>query len=194
MGCNTATCLWQWQYSYPCTQTCALTIWTISPPPSIEVMMLMYICEYIYIQYCMWPYVCYHKCTNVDFIGLYVSFLSTGFLKVYMCEHWHAFTYVWVNVYVVVCTDLSGNEQHKQVSMGSMVTSRSVGGVMVSTWGRDARDAGLIPALGTIFHIFMTPTTLVPWLDSCTSYTLPGCWSYPVYVYAGYLSVWNCKH
>ena len=83
-------------------------------------------------------------------------------------------------VSVVVCTDLSGKEPHRQVGVGRVVTSGSLGGVMVSVVvctdisgkephrqvgvGRvvtsgspDARDVGLIPALGAIFPIFIHP-------------------------------------
>ena len=38
-----------------------------------------------------------------------------------------------------------------------MVISWRLGGEMVSTLGWNARDVGSIPALGTIFHIFITP-------------------------------------
>ena len=42
-----------------------------------------------------------------------------------------------------------------------MVTSGSLGDVMVSTLALNARDVCSIPTLGTIFPIFVTPTTLV---------------------------------
>ena len=42
-----------------------------------------------------------------------------------------------------------------------MVTSGSLGTVLVSTLAWNARDVGLIPALGAIFPIFITLTTLV---------------------------------
>ena len=42
-----------------------------------------------------------------------------------------------------------------------VVTSGSLGGVIVSTLAQNARDEGLIPILGAIFPIFITPTTLV---------------------------------
>ena len=41
-----------------------------------------------------------------------------------------------------------------------MVTPRSLGGVMISTLGQNVRDVGLIPALGTIFPIFITAMPL----------------------------------
>ena len=65
-----------------------------------------------------------------------------------------------VIVQVVVCTDLSGNEVHSNVIMGMVVISGCLGDPLVSTLAWNVRDVGLIPALGTIFPIFVTPTTL----------------------------------
>ena len=59
-------------------------------------------------------------------------------------------------VSVVVYTDLSGKELHRQVVMGRVVTSESLGGVMVSTLARYTRDAGLILTLGAMLPIFIT--------------------------------------
>ena len=56
-------------------------------------------------------------------------------------------------------TDLSS---HIQVAVGTVVTVGSLGGVMVSTLARNARDVGSIPTLGTILPIFIIPTILVP--------------------------------
>ena len=56
---------------------------------------------------------------------------------------------------VVVCTDLSGKQPHRQISAGSKVASGSLGCVMVSLLARNARDVGSIPALGIVFHIFI---------------------------------------
>ena len=64
-------------------------------------------------------------------------------------------------MYVVVSPDLSGKEQCRKVAVGRVVTSGSLGGVMVRTLAWNARDVGSIPALGTIFRIFITFTTLV---------------------------------
>ena len=61
---------------------------------------------------------------------------------------------------VIVCTDLSIKEPHRQVSMGWVVTSGSLSGVM-STLARNAIDVGSIPTLGAIFTIFITPMTLI---------------------------------
>ena len=44
--------------------------------------------------------------------------------------------------------------------MDSMVTSGSLGGVIVIVMARDARDVGSIHILGTIFPITITPTTI----------------------------------
>ena len=57
---------------------------------------------------------------------------------------------------VVGYTDLSG-----KVGMSKVMTSGSLCGGMVSTPTWNARDVGLIPALGTIFTIFITPMTIV---------------------------------
>ena len=43
--------------------------------------------------------------------------------------------------------------------MGIVVTSGSLHGVMVSTLAQNARDVGSVPALGTIFPIFIKPMT-----------------------------------
>ena len=62
------------------------------------------------------------------------------------------------------CSDLHWpirQEPHKQVGVGSIVTSGSLGGDMVSILAQNAWDVGSIPAFGTIFPIFITPTTLV---------------------------------
>ena len=70
---------------------------------------------------------------------------------------------------VVVCTDLSGKEPYREVGVGSMVTSGSLGGVMVNTLAWNARN------VGTMFPIFTTLMKLVPRPGSCTSYALYGC-------------------
>ena len=48
-----------------------------------------------------------------------------------------------------------------EVGVGIVVKSGSLGGIMDSTLSRNARDVGIIPTLGTIFPIFITPMTLV---------------------------------
>ena len=62
---------------------------------------------------------------------------------------------------VAVCTDLSGKEPHRQVGMGSMITSGILGGIMVSTLTWNANEVGSVSALGTILPIFITPTTII---------------------------------
>ena len=62
---------------------------------------------------------------------------------------------------VEVCTDLSGKGSHRKVGMGIVVTSGSLCCLMLITLAWKARDVGLVLALGTIFSIFITPTTLV---------------------------------
>ena len=45
------------------------------------------------------------------------------------------------------------------VVLGRVVTAGTLGGVMVSTLVRNARDVGSISALGTRFPMSITPTT-----------------------------------
>ena len=59
---------------------------------------------------------------------------------------------------VVVCTDLSGKEPHRQVGVGREVTSGSLGGVMFSTL---ATRCGFDSHSGAIFPAFITPPTVV---------------------------------
>ena len=58
---------------------------------------------------------------------------------------------------VVVCTDLSGKESHRQIGMGSMAASCSLVIVMVSTLvstlAQTARDVGSIPTLTSKYVI-----------------------------------------
>ena len=44
--------------------------------------------------------------------------------------------------------------------MDTVVRSWSLGGEMVSALAQNARDVGLIPAVGTLFPISLTPTTV----------------------------------
>ena len=73
----------------------------------------------------------------------------------------------------MLCTDALGKVSYiyRQVGVGRMVTSGSIGDVMVSTLAWNTRNVGSSSALGTIFLIFITPTTLV----SVTSNALCGC-------------------
>ena len=45
--------------------------------------------------------------------------------------------------------------------MCSLVTSVNLGGVMVSTLARNARDEGSIVAIGALFPISITPMTII---------------------------------
>ena len=57
--------------------------------------------------------------------------------------------------------------------MGNVLMSGIVGGVMVSILAQHARDVGSIPALGTIFPIFITPMTLLAvTMILCKLYTI----------------------
>ena len=62
---------------------------------------------------------------------------------------------------VVVCTDLQGKEPHRQVGIGQVMTSGSLGGGMVNTLVRNARDMVSIPALGAIFPNFIIPMAII---------------------------------
>ena len=56
--------------------------------------------------------------------------------------------------YIIVdYTDLSGKNPYRQVGMGTVVTSGSLGSVMVSRLAHNVRYVSLIPALGTILPI-----------------------------------------
>ena len=50
------------------------------------------------------------------------------------------------------------------------MTLGRLGGVMVSTLALNARDVHLIPTLGAIFPIFITPMTLVAMTQNIGSY------------------------
>ena len=58
---------------------------------------------------------------------------------------------------VVVCSDLSGKELHRQAGMGRVVISGSLGGVIVKTLIWNTRYVGSIPTLGVIFLILINP-------------------------------------
>ena len=60
-----------------------------------------------------------------------------------------------VNVCLVIYTDLSDKEPRRQVGVGRVVISGSLGGLMVNTLARNARAVGLIP------HIFIASITQV---------------------------------
>ena len=55
---------------------------------------------------------------------------------------------------VVVCTDRSGKDPHRQAGVDRVVISGSLGVVMVSALTWNARNMGSSPPLGTIFPIF----------------------------------------
>ena len=61
---------------------------------------------------------------------------------------------------VVVCIDLSGKDLYRQVGVIRVVTSGSLGGVIVCTLAWNARDMGSISVQGTIFPVFITPATV----------------------------------
>ena len=58
---------------------------------------------------------------------------------------------------LVICTELSGKEQHRQAAAGRMVTSGTLGRVMVITLAQNAKDVGLIVVLGAIFPFSLLP-------------------------------------
>ena len=77
-----------------------------------------------------------------------------------------------------------------------MVISGSLGGVLLSTLAWNARDVGSIPGLGTVFPIFITPTTLVamtmdPVQATCCMVVEP---TPSMYMYGQCLYVCNCRH
>ena len=79
------------------------------------------------------------------------------------------FTVLYVTV--VLCSDLSYKSythihKHTWVTymsyIGSIVSTGTPGGVMVSTLAQNVSDVALIPTVGAIFLIFITPMTLSP--------------------------------
>ena len=54
--------------------------------------------------------------------------------------------------------------------MSIVVTSGSLHGVMVVHWPGMSRDVRLIPALATMFSIFVAPTTLVILCDAAIAF------------------------
>ena len=62
---------------------------------------------------------------------------------------------------VAVCTDLSSMEPHRQVDVGRVVASGSLGGVMVNRLALNGRGVDSIPTLGIIFPFFITRMALV---------------------------------
>ena len=58
-------------------------------------------------------------------------------------------------------TELSSKEPYRhRTHIGAMVTSRSLGGVMVSTLTWNERDVGSIRVLGAIYPIFINPVII----------------------------------
>ena len=63
---------------------------------------------------------------------------------------------------VVVCTDLSAKELHKQVGVGRVVTSGNLGDIMVSILAQIASDMGLrAAALAVAMPNFITAMTVL---------------------------------
>ena len=62
---------------------------------------------------------------------------------------------------VVVCTDLSDKELHRQVDVNRVVIPSSLGGLMVNTLAQNASVVNSIPTLGIIFPIFINPTKTI---------------------------------
>ena len=85
---------------------------------------------------------------------------------------------------VVVCTDLSGKEPHSNVGVVTVVTSGSLGGVMVSILVQNARDAGSIPSIGTICLIFIAPMTYIHiYACKCLHLYIYVCINIYIYIY-----------
>ena len=82
-------------------------------------------------------------------------------LFTYVCNCKHYKTYNSRGMRVVVCTDLWGKELHRQVDAGIMVTSGKPTWCNGYTLAWDARYVGSSPVLGTVFLIFITPTTYI---------------------------------
>ena len=82
------------------------------------------------------------------------------YIAIYTTLYYIIDAIIYIIIYISMIF-LPGKGPHKQVGMGRVVTSGSLGGVMFRTLAQNARDVGLIPTLGAIFPIFITPTTLV---------------------------------
>ena len=80
---------------------------------AVEPIMCMYICKYVYI-------VCINASLSIKCPFRTLPYNSRG-------------------MSVVVCTDVSGQETHREVGVGRPVTSGSLSGVMSSTLVQNAR-------------------------------------------------------
>ena len=90
----------------------------------------------------------------IGFILQYQVLLSVLYIPLYHCLCSN-------KCIVVLCTYLSEKEPHRQVGISMVQSSGTLYGVIVNILSWNARNVGSIPALGTIFPISMTPTTLV---------------------------------
>ena len=107
-------------------------------------------------------YLDFCESTNFKLIFMFCQFLQDSYLwPLTAVLHSPTLTtgliYAGHNECVVVCTDLSGKEPHRQVGVGRLVTSCNLGGVMAQILAWYARDMDLIPTLVAIFPIFITP-------------------------------------
>ena len=60
---------------------------------------------------------------------------------------------------MVACFDLSGKDSHRQVDVNRVMTSGSLGGVMISILSWNAKGVGLNPVYAQYF-LFPSPMTL----------------------------------
>ena len=68
---------------------------------------------------------------------------------------------------VVVCTDLSGKEPHRQLDVDRVMTSVRIGGIMVGTLSRNAGDIGLISGPGSGWRHGEIQFVSLLWMQFC---------------------------
>ena len=78
-------------------------------------------------------------------------------------KHFMVSSYVPLNIgpnhATLDCTDHLGKEPYRQVDKDRLVTSGTLGGIMVGTLARNARHVGSIPVVGAIHPIFINLMT-----------------------------------
>ena len=86
-----------------------------------------------------------------------VSEIDTYLICLINIDDYQIYDEVGLQISVLVSTDLSGKELHRQIGVVSMVTYGSLGGVMAITLTRPARNVGWSPDLTSISPIFKMP-------------------------------------
>ena len=145
-------------------------------------MLYRYILRHIYI-YCGFTYM--YECAYIVYTHMYWYFICT-----YTYIHFKPINILYAHympykdiLIVVVCIDIWGNELGRHVGVGMVVTSRSRHGVMFAQWPRiPEMRVHSNPALGLIFPIFITTTTIF-----FATYTHVSIRMHPIYIYRIYI-------